>query len=388
MYDDTLEQLVLSGALFNGGDRELGSPVRSRSPSHSRPSSPRTTADTVTFAPPDDEYESNTTFVGDSAHHRTPEEAPQESIGMGPGRTGVKGVIKDRNEAMERSKDKTREEKEELNARMKKMDLSARTYFEDQEAEDATKGESSKQRDGDAWQDIEGWRRRRLEELRTGSGTSGGPGNFGHLREVGAGGFVEAVDKVPRNVWVVLHIYDASLTRCAVLDSYLAVLARRHPSVKFLRSRAAAIGFAMKSATGVGSSGSKRVLPIGATRRTKYVDPDEDSSDEEGPSNFVGAHAEETHEDDVEDEAEPDYDMLPTMLVYRGGKLEFSWPRVDLDIGNKSGKGGVGGSTFEQNDVEALLTQYHILETPLSNGGHGSSDEEDLETLEFASGVE
>lgn len=210
MYDDTLEQLVLSGALFNGGGREPGSPARSQSPSGSRPSSPRTAADSVVFGLPDDDYDdSPTTYVGDSAHHRAPEEAPQESIGMGPGRTGVKGVIRDRDEARERDRDKTREEKQELNARMKKMDLSARTYFEDQEAEAAAKGEGDKRRDGDGWKDIEGWRQRRLEELRSGVGINGGPGNFGHLREVGAGGFVEAVDKVPRNVWVVLHIYDA-----------------------------------------------------------------------------------------------------------------------------------------------------------------------------------
>lgn len=217
MYDDTLEQLVLSGALFNGnGNREPGSPVRSRSPSQSRPSSPTAanSGDAVQFGSPDEEYESS--YVGDSAHHRPPEEQPHESIGMGPGRTGVKGVIRDRDEAMERDREKAREQRTELNAQMKKMDLSARTYFEEQDATDADPSGSSKQnREGDAWEGIDGWRRKRLEELRSG-GTSGagGPGMYGHLREVGLSGYLEAIEKVPRNVWVVIHLYD-SVSDCS-----------------------------------------------------------------------------------------------------------------------------------------------------------------------------
>lgn len=33
-------------------------------------------------------------------------------------------------------------------------------------------------------------------------------GRFGHLREVGERGYVEAVESEERSVWVVVHIYD------------------------------------------------------------------------------------------------------------------------------------------------------------------------------------
>lgn len=33
-------------------------------------------------------------------------------------------------------------------------------------------------------------------------------GRFGHLREVGVKGFVNAVEKEGRGIWVVVHLYD------------------------------------------------------------------------------------------------------------------------------------------------------------------------------------
>lgn len=195
MYDDSLEQLVLSGALFNGdgGDQ---SPRRNRSPATSRPHSPA-----VTF---EDDEAAASIYVAGSEHHTAPnpEDEGQESIGMGPGRTGVKGVIRDRDEHREREMEKGRKEMDELAAKQAKMDLSAATYFQDLDRE----GEGDKTRlEGDAWGGVEEWRQRRLLELKT---SAKGGHLYGHLREVGVGGFVEAVEKVPREVWVVLHIYD------------------------------------------------------------------------------------------------------------------------------------------------------------------------------------
>jgi hypothetical protein len=34
-----------------------------------------------------------------------------------------------------------------------------------------------------------------------------------------------------------------------------------------------------------------------------------------------------------EDDTETDLDMLPTMLVYRDGQLEYNWVRVDWEAG-------------------------------------------------------
>jgi len=130
--------------------------------------------------------------------------------------------------------------------------------------------------------------------------------------------------------------------------------------------------------------------------RTKYRDPDESDSESEGQSNFVGGHPQEDEDEGDEDyrgnwEAEPDYDVLPTMLVYRGGELLFSWPRVDWEVASVVGKGGgVGGGTsaIDARDVEALLTKHHIIQASSgAAGGAGSSDEDEGE-LEFASDVE
>jgi hypothetical protein len=94
---------------------------------------------------------------------------------MGPGRTGVKGVIRDRNEAAARERSRKAEELVELAARMAQANLGGRTFLEELDGP-VTPGR---------------WQR----------------GRFGHLREVGLEGFVSAVEE-DQNVWVVVHIYD------------------------------------------------------------------------------------------------------------------------------------------------------------------------------------
>jgi thioredoxin-like negative regulator of GroEL len=69
-------------------------------------------------------------------------------------------------------------------------------------------------------------------------------GRFGHLREVGLRGFVAAVEKEEKGIWVVVHLYDSSLERCYKVDETLARLARSYTDTKFLRSKASALGFA------------------------------------------------------------------------------------------------------------------------------------------------
>lgn len=102
---------------------------------------------------------------------------PQDSIGLGPGRTGVKGVIRDRAEAVERERQQRAEKIRDHNARMERTALTAREYVEDEEPRG----------------------RQRVEERL---------GPFGHLREVGRSGYVQAVEGEGRGTWVVVHIYD------------------------------------------------------------------------------------------------------------------------------------------------------------------------------------
>ncbi|KIO28666.1 hypothetical protein M407DRAFT_22100, partial [Tulasnella calospora MUT 4182] len=181
-----------------------------------------------------------------------------------------------------------------------------------------------------------------------------------------------------------------SLGRCAILDSHLSSLARLYPSVKFLRARAGAIGFATsssnlpsfsshRSSTFRRNPGPSNKSGSGGGKK-RYQDPDESDSDDGGAeaanrnsaSRFVGTSYPANDDDEEEDddrfdeedgeaEAEPDYDVLPTMLVYRGGELAHSWPRVDFDIASVAGKGGGvgygGANAIEMRDVEALLVK-------------------------------
>ncbi len=195
MNGDILEQLVISGELFNGpGDT---SPHRHRSPSSSRASSPSLSVD----------GEDASSYVGESSHRPVREATPpEESIGMGPGRTGVKGVIRDRDEAQERDKERARLGMQQLALEQKKQDFSGKSYFEELDRDKDAKPA----REGDPWGGIEAIRLRRLNELKA-TATEGKKGStiYGHLREIGMGGYVDAVEKVPRDVWVVVHIYDS-----------------------------------------------------------------------------------------------------------------------------------------------------------------------------------
>ena len=185
---------MLSGKLFNGN---------SRSPSRSRESSPHPTA----HWPELDEELNEKELDYDSDTERAqkiekilssqPADAPEEAIGMGPGRTGVKGVMRDHAEAQSRARAKRAREIDELNKKMEKAALVGnRTVLDDErEAE---------------------WERMMLEGLepdvsaaRSDVGAKGKTsGKFGHLREVGVDGFLNAVEKETRGVWVVVHIYD------------------------------------------------------------------------------------------------------------------------------------------------------------------------------------
>lgn len=103
-----------------------------------------------------------------------------------------------------------------------------------------------------------------------------------------------------------------SLERCYIVDSTLARLARLYSDTKFLRVRAAALGFAKKSSASSTLS------------KSRYRDDDGDATYGE----------EEEEEEDIEDDDDIDLDVLPTMLVYRDGELVHNWVRVDWEAGH------------------------------------------------------
>jgi hypothetical protein len=252
------------------------------------------------------------------------QEREQDSIGMGLGRTGVKGVIRDRNEAASTARAKRAQGINALNSAMEKASLGGKTWAEEERERQLAQEDGSSKR------------------------TPLSKGRFGHLREVGERGYVDAIESEEKHVWVVLHIYDPvsiferntgsyfdhscfqSLDRCANLDETLGRLAKLYPQVKFLRARAGAIGFASsRTKATAGLSASRPPFALHRTPSRKILVPGRypNDSDEED----IDSDDSEKESNDGWGDDEVDTDVLPTVLVYRAGDLVHSWVRVDWE---------------------------------------------------------
>ncbi|KAJ7188028.1 thioredoxin-like protein [Mycena filopes] len=327
-----LEQLILSGQLFNTS--RSSSPARSPSPDAGWHD------EDLNLSDDDKDYDSDTARRAAFDKHLQEQEKQNDSIGMGPGRTGVKGVIRDRDEAEGLERQKRARDLAVLREKMEKTNLGGKTFLEEEREK------------GDDADELVLRERERLEERRNVFGETR-KGRFGHLREVGVKGFLNAVEGETKGTWVVVHLYEPSLDRCYLLDDTLARLARVYSDTKFLRARASALGFAT-----TGSSSSRGVPQLGRTSRI----PEDDADD---PYDEKDAEEDEAEEDDYEDDV--DLDVLPTMLVYRDGELVHNWVRVDWEAGTAG--------------VEELLDHHHILPQSSShsrNLGLPSDDEDDL----------
>ena len=116
------------------------------------------------------------------------------------------------------------------------------------------------------------------------------------------------------------------------MDNTLGKLAREHSTIKFLRAKASAVGFASGSSTNAPkrttlSASTKYSIKSGTIR-------EEDEEDPYGEPEYNEKDHEDDDDDlDLDDEDNVDTDMLPTMLVYRGGDLVYNWVRVDWEAG-------------------------------------------------------
>ncbi|KAG8858477.1 hypothetical protein FRB91_009700 [Serendipita sp. 411] len=319
--NSNLEELVLSGAFGNEAARST-SPARS----HDSGSSSKW---------PEEDFEDSDLSKPAENNHPGP---LRESIGMGPGRTGVKGVIRDRAEAAALERSKKSIEIAALNRRLESTSLAA---------------------GGTTWQEDDNARRMKegLEPVSVDKGDSstGDIGKYGYLREVGAANYVEAVED--RDARVLVHIYDSSLERCHDLDQKLTRLARNAPNTKFLRVRATAIGFALKKSTDTGALGSSHFQSskIRGDQHNYILSEDSDFLDDD--------------ELELYEEEEVDVDMLPTMLVYERGELLHTWVRVDWEAG--------------KDEIENLLFKHNLIPRRSQPGAQGLaalSDDESSDT--------
>ena len=143
------------------------------------------------------------------------------------------------------------------------------------------------------------------------------------------------------------------MDRCYLLDDTLAKLARLYPTTKFLRCRAATLGFAATKPVLVKSASGH------APPRT-IIEDDED--DPYGDADYDGGDA---HEDQEYDEDAVDTDMLPTLLVYHHSELVYNWVRVDWEAGEAG--------------VEELLAKHRVLPRAFTlDGSSDLSDDDDL----------
>jgi hypothetical protein len=197
---------VLSGELFNGKPRS-SSPTRSIPADHDD----RGWHDDEYIAEKQKQLEEKGLDYDSDAERRDlinskarQEIQTQQSIGMGPGRTGVKGVIRDRDEAAQIQRERKAKEMEEMMQKMEAANLGGKTFFEE-EWEKVLRGEKA---DKLVTKDLENMRER--------PAVFGGKqlGKFGHLREVGLNGFLSAVEKEDKSVWVVVHLYEPVSVSC------------------------------------------------------------------------------------------------------------------------------------------------------------------------------
>jgi hypothetical protein len=194
--DADIEALVLSGEIFNRSSRS-SSPVR-----------PSTSPDAGWH---DDEispelkkriergYDCDSDDERRDVHKA--KESQAESIGMGPGRTGVKGVIRDRDEAEAMKKDRQSHHLDEIQRKMEMNHLGGKSFLEE-EREKAALGLDGERVDQLVMKELEAPKEWRKDVLGRNKDR-----RFGHLREVGLKGFVTAVEE-ERAIWVVVHIYE------------------------------------------------------------------------------------------------------------------------------------------------------------------------------------
>ncbi|XP_033006894.1 phosducin [Lacerta agilis] len=136
---------------------------------------------------------------------------------------------------------------------------------------------------------------------------------YGYLSELQNGEqFLEAVEKERKTTTVIVHIYEDGIKGCEALDSSLSCLAAEYSTVKFCKIKA--------SNTGAGDRFST--------------------------------------------------DVLPTLLVYKGGELVSNFISVTEQFSEE----------FFAVDVEAFLNEYGLLpEKEIPALGNGNLDEQEVE---------
>lgn len=76
------------------------------------------------------------------------------------------------------------------------------------------------------------YRQKRIAEMKAMQEKS----KFGSVIEITAVDYVQEINQAGEGVWVVLHLYKQGIPLCALINQYMAQLAVKFPSVKFVKS--------------------------------------------------------------------------------------------------------------------------------------------------------
>ncbi|KAL7981788.1 hypothetical protein Chor_000845 [Crotalus horridus] len=79
---------------------------------------------------------------------------------------------------------------------------------------------------------VEMYRKQRLAELKALQKRQ----KFGELNEISGDQYVREVTNAPKDVWVVIHLYNTSIPMCALVNRHLSLLAIKFPETKFVRA--------------------------------------------------------------------------------------------------------------------------------------------------------
>uniref|UniRef100_A0A8C6YFX2 Phosducin like 2 n=1 Tax=Naja naja TaxID=35670 RepID=A0A8C6YFX2_NAJNA len=79
---------------------------------------------------------------------------------------------------------------------------------------------------------VEMYRKQRLAELKALQKRQ----RFGELNEISGNQYVKEVTNAPKDVWVVIHLYNASIPTCALVNRHLSLLAIKFPETKFVKA--------------------------------------------------------------------------------------------------------------------------------------------------------
>ncbi|WVQ95678.1 hypothetical protein IAU59_002776 [Kwoniella sp. CBS 9459] len=311
---DSLEAAALNGSLFTFQDSPP-SPTRSASTSSPHNTDDELDSDLDLEEGPSTAQSSRLGRRGDTSGKGAPRVRSPPVEHDGP-QTGPKGVIEDRRAANTHAKQLRDRQVAEQLAEANRRALVGLTIDEEDKLRKREEADGEKEDD-----ELAEWRRRRKAQL-VGQRDVGGddenddekPAEWdtgrresvkrGGLREVGAEGFVDAVEKPG---WVAVLIYEPGIPRCTSLLASMLHLSLNLPSslsvpITLYRALASSLSFSL--------------LP--PTSQTH--------------ADTTSAYYDDENDDDDVPKGRPDPDVLPTMLVYKDGELEKNWVRVDWDV--------------------------------------------------------